>query len=101
MYGGMWTNAQGDEPNETWWLGLRDLKPEQIKRGIESLRDSAKPFPPSLPELFSHLGSIRLGALNLVGKRCCKERIDTAIEKEYVENGGVLHYVLRNLAKAS
>ena len=34
MYGGMWTNAQGDEPNETWWLGLRDLKPEQIKRGM-------------------------------------------------------------------
>ncbi len=30
-----------------------------------------------------------------------KCRIDTAIEIEYVENGGVLHYVLRNLAKAS
>ena len=30
-----------------------------------------------------------------------KCRIDTAVEKEYVENGGVLHYVLRNLAKAS
>ncbi|WP_375690230.1 aconitate hydratase AcnA [Pseudooceanicola sp. LIPI14-2-Ac024] len=29
-----------------------------------------------------------------------KCRIDTAIEKEYVENGGVLHYVLRNLAKS-
>ncbi|MBE0554455.1 MAG: aconitate hydratase AcnA [Rhodobacteraceae bacterium] len=28
-----------------------------------------------------------------------KCRIDTAIEIEYVENGGVLHYVLRNLAK--
>ncbi|MGH1329724.1 MAG: aconitate hydratase AcnA [Paracoccaceae bacterium] len=28
-----------------------------------------------------------------------KCRIDTAPEKEYVENGGVLHYVLRNLAK--
>ncbi|MDV4145540.1 MULTISPECIES: aconitate hydratase AcnA [Shimia] len=27
-------------------------------------------------------------------------RIDTAPEKEYVENGGVLHYVLRNLAKS-
>jgi aconitate hydratase len=26
-------------------------------------------------------------------------RIDTGVEKEYVENGGVLHYVLRNLAK--
>jgi len=29
-----------------------------------------------------------------------KCRIDTAVEIEYVENGGVLHYVLRNLAKA-
>jgi len=29
-----------------------------------------------------------------------KCRIDTAIEKEYVEHGGVLHYVLRNLARA-
>ena len=28
-----------------------------------------------------------------------KCRIDTAIEKEYVEHGGVLHYVLRNLAQ--
>jgi aconitate hydratase len=30
-----------------------------------------------------------------------KCRIDTAIEIEYIENGGVLHYVLRNLAKAA
>ncbi|MGN0933744.1 aconitate hydratase AcnA [Falsigemmobacter intermedius] len=29
-----------------------------------------------------------------------KCRIDTAIEIEYVQNGGVLHYVLRNLAKS-
>ena len=29
-----------------------------------------------------------------------KCRIDTAIEREYVEHGGVLHYVLRNLAAA-
>ncbi|MBB94543.1 MAG: aconitate hydratase AcnA [Rhodobacteraceae bacterium] len=28
-----------------------------------------------------------------------KCRIDTAVEIEYIENGGVLHYVLRNLAK--
>jgi aconitate hydratase len=28
-------------------------------------------------------------------------RIDTEIEIEYVEHGGVLHYVLRNLAKAA
>jgi aconitate hydratase len=30
-----------------------------------------------------------------------KCRIDTAVEIEYIENGGVLHYVLRNLSKAS
>ena len=29
-----------------------------------------------------------------------KCRIDTAVEIEYVEHGGVLHYVLRNLAAA-
>ena len=29
-----------------------------------------------------------------------KCRIDTEVEIEYVENGGVLHYVLRNLAAA-
>ncbi|WP_425038922.1 aconitate hydratase AcnA [Primorskyibacter sp. S187A] len=28
-------------------------------------------------------------------------RIDTAVEIEYIENGGVLHYVLRNLASES
>ena len=30
-----------------------------------------------------------------------KCRIDTAIEKEYIEHGGVLHYVLRDLAGAA
>ncbi|WP_413717093.1 aconitate hydratase AcnA [Silicimonas sp. MF1-12-2] len=30
-----------------------------------------------------------------------KCRIDTAIEKEYIEHGGVLHYVLRDLAKSA
>jgi len=37
------------------------------------------------------------------GSRCdimVKCRIDTAIEIEYIENGGVLQYVLRNLTKA-
>ena len=29
-----------------------------------------------------------------------KCRIDTAIEKEYIEHGGVLHYVLRSLVAA-
>ncbi|MEO9896108.1 MAG: aconitate hydratase AcnA, partial [Paracoccaceae bacterium] len=37
------------------------------------------------------------GMVKNISLKC---RIDTAIEIEYVEHGGVLHYVLRNLAKA-
>ena len=37
------------------------------------------------------------GTVKTIQIKC---RIDTAIEIEYVENGGVLHYVLRNLARA-
>ena len=38
------------------------------------------------------------GTVKVIPIKC---RIDTAVEIEYIENGGVLHYVLRNLAKAS
>ena len=37
------------------------------------------------------------GSVKTIELKC---RIDTAIEKEYIEHGGVLHYVLRDLAKA-
>ena len=38
------------------------------------------------------------GSVKSIMLKC---RIDTAIEIEYIEHGGVLHYVLRDLAKAS
>ncbi|MEM6824122.1 MAG: aconitate hydratase AcnA [Pseudomonadota bacterium] len=38
------------------------------------------------------------GATKTILLKC---RIDTAVEIEYIENGGVLHYVLRNLARAA
>jgi aconitate hydratase len=38
------------------------------------------------------------GAVKEIALKC---RIDTAIEIEYIEHGGVLHYVLRNLAAAA
>ena len=38
------------------------------------------------------------GSVETIDLKC---RIDTEVEIEYVENGGVLHYVLRNLAKAA
>jgi aconitate hydratase len=37
------------------------------------------------------------GTVKTITIKC---RIDTAVEIEYIEHGGVLHYVLRNLAKA-
>ncbi|MBF9046669.1 aconitate hydratase AcnA [Rhodobacterales bacterium LSUCC0031] len=37
------------------------------------------------------------GTVKTIQIKC---RIDTAVEIEYIEHGGVLHYVLRNLAKA-
>ncbi|MEP2784252.1 MAG: aconitate hydratase AcnA [Pseudoruegeria sp.] len=37
------------------------------------------------------------GSVKEISLKC---RIDTAVEIEYIENGGVLHYVLRNLAKS-
>jgi aconitate hydratase len=38
------------------------------------------------------------GSEKTIQLRC---RIDTVVEREYVEHGGVLHYVLRSLAKAA
>jgi aconitate hydratase len=38
------------------------------------------------------------GTEKTITLRC---RIDTEVEIEYIKNGGVLHYVLRDLAKAS
>jgi len=38
------------------------------------------------------------GSVKNITLKC---RIDTAVEIEYIENGGVLHYVLRNLAKSA
>jgi aconitate hydratase len=37
------------------------------------------------------------GTVHKVSLKC---RIDNAIEIEYIEHGGVLHYVLRSLAAA-
>ena len=38
------------------------------------------------------------GSTKEVTLRC---RIDTAVEIDYIKNGGVLHYVLRNLAQSA
>ncbi|WP_045389644.1 aconitate hydratase AcnA [Falsirhodobacter sp. alg1] len=58
---------------------------------IEGLAGDLKPLS-NLPCTITYAD----GSVKEIQLKC---RIDTAIEIEYVENGGVLHYVLRDLAK--
>ncbi|WP_296424194.1 aconitate hydratase AcnA [Yoonia sp.] len=55
--------------------------------------DAVKP----LQDMTAHI-TYADGTVKDITVKC---RIDTAVEIEYIENGGVLHYVLRNLAKSA
>ncbi|RYH03305.1 aconitate hydratase AcnA [Salipiger sp. IMCC34102] len=68
-------NLTGDE--QITIEGLSDVKPQQVCTATITYAD---------------------GTTKDIEIKC---RIDTAIEIEYVEHGGVLHYVLRNLAQAA
>lgn len=50
MFGHTWLRDQGDEPNDTWIRGLRDITAQQFGRGLTACRDSGSDFPPSLPK---------------------------------------------------
>ena len=68
-------NIKGDEQIDI--LGLEDLKPRQT------------------------LDLVIRRADGTVDKAQVMSRIDTADEVEYYKNGGILHYVLRGMAKAA
>jgi aconitate hydratase len=69
-------------------LGLNGDETVSI-RGLEGV----KPLQEVPAEITMSDGSVKSITL--------KCRIDTEVEIDYIENGGVLHYVLRNLAKAA
>lgn len=67
VYGAQFANqygAVGGEAFQTWCLGLRDLQPEQIKRGFARLLEREKTFVPNLNE-FRRLCVIALVDLGL------------------------------------
>jgi aconitate hydratase len=68
-------NIRGDEQIDI--LGLEDLKPRQTLELVIRRADGS------------------------VDKAQVMSRIDTADEVEYYKNGGILHYVLRGMAKAA
>ncbi|MCB1390959.1 MAG: hypothetical protein KDK12_17730, partial [Rhodobacteraceae bacterium] len=59
---------------------------------IQGLSDDIKPLS-TVPCTIT----MKDGTVRTIQLKC---RIDTEIEVEYVKHGGVLHYVLRDLAKA-
>lgn len=50
IYGHQWASQQGDEPNETWCMGLVDLSPQQFAHGLRELLKRTDKWPPNLVE---------------------------------------------------
>lgn len=51
-WGHKWASAMGEEPNATWKAKLRPLTQEQWLAGIERLKASLEPWPPSAPDFY-------------------------------------------------
>ena len=75
----------GDTRKTPWPEGRRGGLDRRAGRRSEAAQPGALHHPP-----------MPTGRRETIQIRC---RIDTEIEVEYVEHGGVLHYVLRNLAR--
>ena len=50
VYGHKWISAYGTADDGTWLVGLGDITPKQVGVGLEKVRTSAEPWPPTLPE---------------------------------------------------
>lgn len=49
-FGYRWFKPMGEEPNQTWSQGLRNLTPTQWRNGLGMLSQCTEEWPPSLPE---------------------------------------------------
>lgn len=49
-FGYRWTRAYGQKPAEAWIYGLAGLTWDQIKGGLDHVRDSGATWPPTCPE---------------------------------------------------
>ena len=50
FYGAAFTAQYGDEPNATWAFTLRDLTPDDYRKGIDLLRERESSFAPNPAE---------------------------------------------------
>lgn len=83
IYGHKWASSYGELDDGTWAAGLADLELEDIRRGIEAVRDSGKEWPPSLPE-FRDMCKKPATPFDGVYKRLPKPQVDPELVEEYI-----------------
>ena len=49
-FGHAWTSSYGIEPSAAWVDGLADMTLDDVRRGLQAVRDWAERFPPTLPQ---------------------------------------------------
>ena len=49
-YGHKWESSFGPHPLDTWAYGLHGLNDQELRHGLDSIRDREEIWPPSLPE---------------------------------------------------
>lgn len=49
-YGAKWASSFGDEPNDSWAIGLADMSRQELKAGINACLYSRDEWPPILPK---------------------------------------------------
>jgi hypothetical protein len=50
IFGHRWVSSYGEMDDGSWLAGLHDVTVEQVKVGLERLRVSEEPWPPTLPQ---------------------------------------------------
>lgn len=54
IYGNLWTNSFGDEPNKQWTLEISKLTKREVIYGIEMCKRSESEFVPPLPKFLAY-----------------------------------------------
>lgn len=78
-YGFKWFKPMGEEPNQTWVEGLRDITQQQWLNGLKTLASTVEEWPPSLPE-FKRWCTQQRNAAEV--RAICEQRAAQMLEKE-------------------
>lgn len=54
MFGSTWASQYGAVPNDTWMRALARLTDAQLVNGLNTVAQSNREFPPTLPQFIEH-----------------------------------------------